>query len=692
MFELKIQRDSTLSYTFDQPRLIIGSSATSDIDLTLTDEGIEHEHLAILWNGHDYVAENIVNDPHTLINGIPFWKKKLNNSDVIKLGKTTITFKKIQNRLKDDPPETLDFNESKQLEKESISKKTTLKKVIKKSLQKKLLTASESRWHLWVLFISVLSVFILLFSTSFYITITERIAHQRLTTGRSLSDVAVTLKYAAEHKIVPSDKNWLDPHFLEEVGEKILPNYLTNYDWIDKEGSFKDTPYLLRVYSNPSFSRFLLIAQPQANLFQWILPKTTIVVDSKTMTLREFSNVRDLNRLLVNMTGFDGLIENEIEELFEKTNPISLKELAKGREHLGYRPPDELAIVNPEAELFLYNAPRYYQWNESIIELVNDSDDPNKLKKLAKLIEAQSYFKDMVYYTPKGIESAIHARKIIFQEIPESTPLLGYIEFSADHKISESHLLMMNQNSFSETSSVDDLEDNAVEESHDESQPLLEELKSLQKSREERIAPYTESIINLLNKHLLVNDRQFFLNYQNLYQEYQKTLLQEQNLMDQAIKILYQKFVSQEKKLSFSTFLSYLDDLEIDLGYEESSIILHDPLFTYGHPDDQINELFRLMRHTNSIYILDQTAACTNSLLSPENFPDAEKLTSWKKQLKLMCIYKLETLLWLPNLNEQTTSQIDLLWTLNRILKNGYISDPDGRQFYLSQIFIREEN
>ncbi len=118
----------------------------------------------------------------------------------------------------------------------------------------------------------------------------------------------MALTYAQMHQLKPLNQNWGDPDFLKDILTKVLPPDYPSLVEQDKQEPFRNCPYMLRVYTSNDLSHFLLIAQPEPNLLQWLISRETILLDSRTMELHKIRDLRALNRLLADPRPLEGLM------------------------------------------------------------------------------------------------------------------------------------------------------------------------------------------------------------------------------------------------------------------------------------------------------------------------------------------------------------------------------------------------
>lgn len=710
MFRLTIQRGSIeTSFTCDKARLLAGSMA----ELQLTGPRIIPNHFAIYSKQGAYYIENIASDPKLRLNGNPFWKSRLRDNDLIEVDENRIVFNLLTTPTEESSSrpkkalhtvdEVQQFSLAPIPPAPPITQERRASKFFKElgtHLIEKLNTEKrDSSWHVFGLFFGFGTALLSLFCLIFYITVSQKSEHQRLIAARGLSDIAVTLSYAKMHRLKPSNLNWIDPDFLIETSKHVIPDSLTSRNWIQEGGEFTETPYLLRIYSDPQLDRFLLIAQPRANFVQWLIPNSAVAVDSASMIMREIPHIKDLNRLLVNSNGFQGSSQQEVLKLIENQTPITLKKLAQNRQDKGFMPPQELSMIGEELELYLYNAPRYYLWNQTLVDKANQllPKDKEEAELIANSLKRRLPYKEMVLYTHKGIETAINARRTIAELGIDHPFHIGYLTITKNGQIDSSHVLVKNSKPWAFEnkyrldekpllhlpSEIAELTKNpltpftqAKKSAKTKGEkaplhPLLIELSLLVEERESLIKPHLEPLIALLTEHTSHSDRQFFIRYKALFANYEKALRESQEKLDQSVDRLHEKYVIQNQSVTLPQFLALLEQKGIDIGYEEDN-----SLVAKVNTDEQIKTLFTLIEETKNIHVLDQAVREAHDLITQEKV---------KEQLRSLVLHKLEGMLWKPTMAEgDLPGEDEMRWIVGRILKNGYITQGDAKAFYLS--------
>lgn len=315
-----------------------------------------------------------------------------------------------------------------------------------KKSQKDAEQSAKWNWSLIAIIGCVILALILILGAFFYSNIRARNAEEEIRAAEGVADVAMALTYAQINHINPQNQNWSDPEFLKNNLMAVLASEYSPVATLDHHGQFSNNSYLLRIYTSNDLSQFLVIAQPAPSLLQWLIPKASILVDSKAMELRRTSDLKAMNRLLLNPTTLDGLSAMEVSNLVKHGENIPLATLAAKSGQDGFNLPKALAFIRPNAENFIYNAPRYYHFGESFLKkahILNES--PSNGYEVALLQQEMlelSKFSNLVLYSSQGMQWAAQAQKSINTFLPNNKLLVAYLTFNSKGKINSSHLLM----------------------------------------------------------------------------------------------------------------------------------------------------------------------------------------------------------------------------------------------------------
>ncbi|MGZ3633132.1 MAG: FHA domain-containing protein, partial [Parachlamydiaceae bacterium] len=312
---------------------------------------------------------------------------------------------------------------------------------------KKLDTPIKSliNWNSFLTGITTFLLLILVVISCLYIAISDRNDEEEIKAAQAVADVAMALNFAQINQSYPQNQNWSDSDFLKHNLKAILaPSYppLAN---VDTHGNLQNTSYILRIYTGKDLNHFLIIAQPRPSLLQWIKPKAAITVDSSFMELRKITDLKTLNRMLVNPT-LDTSNSTSIAHLVNLGDLIPLVELKKYHPHSGFDLPKALAYAHPGAENFIYNAARYYPLGESLmkkaIALYESDDDGHGLMPLIDEIDRFTRFPNIVLYSSSGLQVAQKGQKALATFFPKYPFIHAYLQVDPHNFSVNSHLLM----------------------------------------------------------------------------------------------------------------------------------------------------------------------------------------------------------------------------------------------------------
>lgn len=503
MLRLEINGEERI---FDKNVIIIGSGA---VDLQLDDPALQSVHLKIEESGDRFILTNIANDPFATLNGLPFGKKSLQFNDEIHIGQKVIHFitERKTVRAKVNIEDGDDEHEPWHEEKKEASVDETV--------------PLSKNWRLVATCFFALMTLCTIVASGFYFRESGKNSQEEKKVAAGIADVAMALTYSQFKHITPNKQNWADSEFINANIARVVSPDLHPQAVLNNQGQFNDYPYLLRVYSNGDMSQFLVIAQPAPNLFQWIIHKKAIVIDSKYMEIRKISDLKTLNRLLANPNPLAGGNGEEISRLVKQGKLMSLTSLAGKKNRWGFIPPKGISSQKQGAENYIYNAPRYYPLGESLLEraiLIGQSKDKNYDTLLFKQdLELISQLPNIVLYSSKGIETAAEGHRAIKSFATDSDFMIAYIRFNDDGIVINSHLI-----------DKDKIEEMAA----------LNEVGELQKIgevRKLRLEKISQKIINLIEENNSGYVANFHKQMQELIQEYEEIDKQEQNELEKNI-------------------------------------------------------------------------------------------------------------------------------------------------------------
>ncbi len=300
-------------------------------------------------------------------------------------------------------------------------------------------------WKLITSFISTLLLLGLLLALFFYFSMKAKNREEELRVAEGLSDISMALTYAQFNHIQPRNQNWTDPEFLKNNLISVLASEYSPITSLDMHGLFNNSNYILRIYNSSNLSHYVIIAQPAPSLSQWVLPRAAIVVDSNDMELRKLTDLKTLNRLMLNPNPLDGSGTSEVSQLIKQGKLMPLSLLAVKTHKQGFNAPKALPLLRPGAENLIYNAPRYYRFGEQFLKKVvsvaaaGNGDD---IGQLQQQIANLSQYADIVLYASQGMQWTVRAQKILNSILPNNKLLLAYLKLNSSGHVASSHLLM----------------------------------------------------------------------------------------------------------------------------------------------------------------------------------------------------------------------------------------------------------
>lgn len=722
---------------FNKDKICLGS------DILPQEEGLFSEHILIEKIEKDqYVILNNAHDPFLTLNGHPFGKKPLKVGDVIEVGSTKIVFLgeeeevETKEHLLEDlikrtealPPakkplsvieEEPEISVPIQQEEPAENKRKSLPKNIKEveSVREKISEEHEAEtpnkptffWKKLAWATGLITIICALIAANFYFIMSEKIDVQEVKAAQTMADAAMALMNAQLQHQKPSNQNWSNPEFLKENLLSILPSNHEPLLDFDGQGKFDKHPYILRIYTSSDSSQFLIIAQPAPTLFQWLIPKTTLLVDSRDMTIRKTKDLRSLNRLLVNPNILDDADSLEISSIVQLGDIIPPADLADS--HPEFAPPKELAFVRHGAENYIYNAPRYHKFNEKIVQKASQlSQNPDLTQNIAPLLQeiaVVSKLHDMVLFAPKGLDEALMVQKGLMPYAPREGFLVGYLSVDPNsNAIANSHLVLIT-NQFGKSLKKEEtsaLESNAEGDPPSTTDPtsvgvnikhpLYILLSNLYTLRQKELCAHHDEIISLFTRHTQKGALNFSERLQPLLNQYEQKCKELQAKAEETLLKLYQEYVENGPKFPPSLFIAYVEAAGVE-NFIHDNIKIQAKLSQGNISSEELMEKLRAkITESKELIELDQSVEEAAIFLTPYQFPDQEELHRQQNKMRNIVIQKLEQILLFPNPGSVAeVFQKKNRWIIFRILKNGHITDQDEREFYLNEfdnIALRE--
>ena len=570
--------------------------------------------------------------------------------------------------------------------------------------QNTMITPPRDISKLWKIFVfATIALMVCIAITVSYLMINEQTDIHEIHAAQGVSDIAMAITYAQLHHIKPPNQNWSDHDFIQDNLNAILSSKYTPLSEVDIQGQFHDSPYILRIYTSRDSSQFLVIAQPVPSLLHWLLPKKAIIVDSHNMEIRKTKDLRTLNRLLVDPNTLDSSNTPEISNLVHQGEILPLTALTADREHPEFNPPKELAYIRPGSENLIYNAPRYYLFSKPIIDKVEQLNKyPDNSQNIAPLLQDIAMFSklhDMVLYSAGGMDGAMQVQKGLVPYAPTQGFLVGYLSFnSKTDLINGSHLILV-ANHFSKklnsstsltmpspnkgaTEIPQDLTSVGINIHH----PLFTHLSTLSIDRRKKLRGVSEQLVGLLALHTQRTVPNFNEHFDELVNQYKRTNQELHVYSEGALLQLYHDYVAEGPKLTPTLFLAYVEASGLGV-FAQNNPKVQATIQQHGmNPEQIFQKLNSNIMQAKDLITLDQAVEDAASMLSQDKQINSENLTSLQNQLRISVMQKLEHFLLFPSNNlPQDTFTEKNRWILLRILKNGRVTDPDEREFYISQ-------
>lgn len=545
-------------HLFNQATIKIGAAAEQS-DLVL--EGPEYASIGLLiteMNGC-FILFNQTNDPFISLNGHPFGRKLLNTGDVILVGETEILFENLDTTAlvkKTEPssaeqvaPIFLDvplpfegevkgYDEKEWQEMESLVEKTEEESIVSpqpasrpapvSSLKDDYLKEWEDQggllrvgresddhlfmaWRTIVIFIVSLVMSIFVGGALLYFSLSDQKQDQEVLAMQAMADLAASLSYAKLHHLHPTNQNWADADFLHLSLEKLLEETPSLASEIASNGQFRFCPYSLRVYTNPDLSRFLLIGQPAPSLWHWLLPKSVILIDSRTMKLHITKDIRHLNRLLAHSNPLEGSNGKAILDWIKQHRVVSLAWLAENTGNAEFCCSKQIRPMKNGMENLIYNAPRYRRIGKFLTDLalrLSKTPDPQALLRLREGLADVASLPHLVLYAEDKKKASLIAEVLGRYSQGETLAVayLGEGELSQKGRVErwkESPLQSpVNSRFFRESAEIASLEEPSRHAPAQES-ALFRELQKLTLAREQELSPLVQLLSAVLQEEVL---------------------------------------------------------------------------------------------------------------------------------------------------------------------------------------------
>lgn len=590
------------SHLFNLSSLVIGNGEEGIAHLCFP--GLKAEHLRIYREGLHLYIVNLANDPFATLNGYAFRKRKISSGDIIKLKHLELLVQDVQitsERVKEEPPINIEEElqkldpphhpldeDEKEADEETIhppayilkekSKGDFRSMKLKSSLKDEGHDLFKEKKHFYspktvpfrhlkialCLFLG-LAILLTVILGEAYLRLAEKSDAEELKAAESLSDIAMALTYAQMYHIHPQKHNWSDPQFIQNNLLATLPSsYQEGHEShvkLSPQGVLNDSAYLVRIYTSNDLSHFLLVAHPSPSLLQWLVPKNTILIDSYSMELRKISDLKHLNRLLANLNTLDGINAKEISTLVKKGEIIPLSFLARTVNKPEFAPPRAINFLKPGAENLIYNAPRYYQFSNAILQKAHDfsssSTSSHEHEMLHSEMEVLKKLPNLILYTTER-ENAQEAFAGLRALSPDTKFLLVHLKIDSSGAIRSSEILLPTAEEevkiakpnpvqtvptirfpitpaftdilpeavgtppVEEIAAEEPLQEHIREEHLSEKPHLQIRIQTIEKEREQHLKPYIAQVENTLKQYLKSEEDEDFRHFSHALKIYEE--------------------------------------------------------------------------------------------------------------------------------------------------------------------------
>lgn len=557
-------------------------------------------------------------------------------------------------------------------------------------------------WHTaWITLVAIISTLIIV-ALLLYANASGKTEDEEIKAAESTSDVAMALAYAQFNNIVPQNQNWSDPEFLKNNLTAVLSAEFPLLAQFDSHGQFSNSPYLLRIYTASDLSNFLVIAQPAPSLLHWLIPKSTIMVYSKDMELRKTTDLKSLNRILVNHT-LDGPVASDVASVVKKAEIIPLSALSK-KPHLGFAPP-VLTLIRAGAENRIYNAPRYYNFGEAIMRkavmLSDNQENSNEVLLLKHEIEALARYPDFIMYSSQGIQAAIQAQKALALFDPSANFLIAYLQYNSQGFVQNSHLLIDDGSremppSDEHLPKIDRTaihkilatqqrnsknESPADSSAADITHPLFFQLSALTASRQQILKPLSLQMISLLESENQYPMENFAENLKELSHQYQQANIEQNTRIIKGIAKLYQGYAS----MPLSDFMHYVKST----GMESLAQQGLEQLALESSPsiaEETIALQIQKIKDSLTLQELEEAVLNANRLFTLANIPSPNRVMVLQNDVKAEALDKINSFIFPPREPDSSSyyTQEDSP-RLARILAAAWLRDQEEIDYYISE-------
>ncbi|PJD96453.1 MAG: hypothetical protein CK425_05635 [Parachlamydia sp.] len=605
--------------------------------------------------------------------------------------------------LEEDPSPELMTSPSPKDEAEATPlKQTYQRKRVNKN--EKPLTYSQPSWGFMLSLGAIILAFITLLIGTVYLKISSESDKDEIKAIETVADAAMALAHAQITHLKPQKSNWSHPDFLKASLTSILPPQARPLIDVDAQGKFHNCPYLLRIYTSSDLKNFLVIAQPAPSTWQWLLPRAAIVIDSTAMEIRKTTDLKNLNRLLVNINTLDELNPAEISQAVKEGKLIPLASLKMSKRAREFAPPKALSLSHAGAENFIYNAPRYHLLGESLLEkavhLMEHTATTEEVSQFQQEVENIKKLPDLILYSTKGIEGALAAEKALTTFAPKSRFLIGYLKINAQGNVIANNLLLNEEIS---PKSSEEIESPAVPSQEPQpsqpldtpapaekseitqdlqSHPLYLQLVQLGNARKNVLKPVQDKMMELLKREHAEFVPDFPMHLQTVLNEYQTISQEHQTTLAEEFFNLYHQY----QAIPLKELMTYVQKAGLEPLLDEILKVMT----TETHLTEELFTTFlEKIKHSTNFTELYQHINEMAPQLSLEKFPFPQKLIAYQQAFRSEAIATIEKfLLSAEHKLNPAKLQAPAKETFTKILDLVWITASTEREFYLNEFAL----
>ena len=589
-------------------------------------------------------------------------------------------------------------------------------------------------WRAIGIILAILAVISLITFAISYYSITDKNNEDEQHAAQGVADIAMALTYAQTHHLHSDYKNWSDPLFISRSIDSVIPAENSPASKLDLHGQLNHSSYMVRVHTSSNLSHFIVIAQPAPSLWHWIWPKSSVVLDSKSMELRRLSDIRTLNRLLLTPNALDHPGNSEISHLINQGDLIPLTSLTTKEDHRGFLPPPHLSFRRPGAENYVYNAPRYYRFGEAFLEkamlLADSLTGSHEVEMLQEQMEILSKFPHLVLYSSKGMQWAIQANRYLNTFLPDSKILVAYLKFNNKGELRSGHMILdegvhgdvalgkttRDTNgtlNFFATDGTVAIGTAGVDKNH----PLYLQLTALRNTQAQLVKTYESEVGELLKtpnldeaivviqrieetlkKHEKIYQDQpekqektlaalaFLDKLQQLLSKYEKEYRSNDDDMIRGLSSLYHEYGN----IPLAEFMAYVQAAGLETFVNEHLKFQEQEFARDENAEAELTQLFEKMNGAQSLEELQSILVQISQAIDLERMPHPDKVIAYQTETRQKVSSKLNDFI-LSNdktLPPASFNEANLV-ILQNILKNSWNNNPEEADYFTSEFELR---